>query len=116
MLVAQLCEVKQHLLVPGWVTVSSCIFSYLVYNLVGAFLGLAIMLRGESLSARVEKKRKNVSDLCRMCRNVFKHILYEGRRKKHKIKREHFMIFLPMKKYIDPTLPYIPRLTTQTYL
>ena len=40
-------------LVPKRVTVSSCIVSYVVYNLVGAFLGLATMLRGESLSARV---------------------------------------------------------------
>ena len=39
-----------------------------VYNLVGAFLGLATMLRGESLSARVDSQcaEKNVK-MCRTC-------------------------------------------------
>ena len=49
-------------------TISSFIFSYVVYNLVGAFLGLATMLRGESLSARVDSQcaEKNVK-MCRTC-------------------------------------------------
>ena len=50
--------------ISGWVTVSSCIFSYLVYNLVGAFLGLAIMLRGESLSARVDSQCAKKTSKC----------------------------------------------------
>ena len=46
----------------------SCIFSYLVYNLVRAFLGLATMFRGESLSAMVDSQcaEKSVK-MCRTC-------------------------------------------------
>ena len=41
---------------------------YVVYNLVGAFLGLATMLRGESLSAGVNSQctEKSVK-MCRTC-------------------------------------------------
>ena len=49
-----------------WIMYSG-LWIVVVYNLVGAFLGLATMLRGESLYARVdsqcaEKKRQNVSE------------------------------------------------------
>ena len=55
-------------LVPGWVTVWSCIFSYVVYNLVGAFLGLANMLRGDSLFARVDSQcAEKIVKMCRTC-------------------------------------------------
>ena len=41
---------------------------YVVYNLVGAFLGFATMLRGESLSARVNSQCAGKSvKMCRAC-------------------------------------------------
>ena len=40
-------------LLPRWMTVLSCIFSYIVYNLVGAFLGL-------EFSSAIKKKKNQL--------------------------------------------------------